>query len=281
MAPLEQRMIEIHDAVLEVFVGGTSDPAVCNGHPLNSVSEQGNEVSNALLDTCTVVLINPRGIGKSSPAPTPLNMLYRQLADDTDVIRQRLEVTRFVYAGDSGAAVVALLYALRHPQALAGLILGFCFASVPHVLADAESLFSPLHPRNQALIATAPVASLPAPGRTIHWVQLRDGSWFGLRENQPYVVWPWDTMSDGLQAAWEEFTGFDVRDRLGAIQVPTLVVAGQQDDFIPRRHSELVAQSIPNAELVILEHSSHWVADEDRQQYRDAVQQFIIEHVGT
>jgi pimeloyl-ACP methyl ester carboxylesterase len=43
---------------------------------------------------------------------------------------------------------------------------------------------------------------------------------------------------------------------LGRIEAPALVVAGERD-VIARRHTELIARSIPGAELVILPGQGH------------------------
>jgi proline iminopeptidase len=203
-------------------------------------------------------------------------MPCRRLADDLEAARQRLGLGRWVAAGDSGGAAVALLYALRYPQALAGLILEFCYASLAPALADPDSRFSPLHPENQVAIAS--IAPPRVPGHTLQWVQLPDARWLGWHENTPWGIWPFE-MSDRIQALMEELRFFDVRDRLAEIQLPTLIVAGRHDDLIPLRHSQLVADRIADAQLVVLEHSGHAVAEEDQEHYRQTVQAFITQRV--
>ena len=47
------------------------------------------------------------------------------------------------------------------------------------------------------------------------------------------------------------------RERLGAIDVPTLVVHGAQDPLFPRGHGAALAREIPGADLLILEHTGH------------------------
>jgi pimeloyl-ACP methyl ester carboxylesterase len=86
-------------------------------------------------------------------------------------------------------------------------------------------------------------------------------------------------MSDRIQALMEELGSFDVRKRLTEIQVATLVVGGRQDEFIPLEHSQLIADGLPNAQLVVLEHSGHTVAEADVEQYQRAVQAFMVERV--
>ncbi len=65
--------------------------------------------------------------------------------------------------------------------------------------------------------------------------------------------------------------GFDVLadwssvDRLGSITAPTLVVAGRHDPFTSWPQAYRIANRVPNAELVVFEHSAHfpWLDEPD------------------
>jgi pimeloyl-ACP methyl ester carboxylesterase len=249
MAQLEQRLVEIDGATLEVFIGGAG-PVVCNAHGLGVQSAAGNTVSRALAGMCRIVLANARGMGNSSPAPAPATRPYSQLADDMEALRRRLGVDRWVYAGDAGGSGSALLYALRYPRALAGLILGFSTPSVPRVLADARSGLSPRHPRNRRVDLGA-LPAPPAAERASSWTPLPDGRWLWRRAGRPTLFWPYG-LSDQVRAAWEEIVAFDVLDRLAEIRVPTLVLAGGRDELIPVDCTALLT-GIPGAEFVVLE----------------------------
>jgi pimeloyl-ACP methyl ester carboxylesterase len=60
----------------------------------------------------------------------------------------------------------------------------------------------------------------------------------------------------GRQIAAIAATG-DLRSRLGAITVPTLVIHGSDDPLIPLTSGEDVAANIPNADLLIIEGMGH------------------------
>jgi pimeloyl-ACP methyl ester carboxylesterase len=55
----------------------------------------------------------------------------------------------------------------------------------------------------------------------------------------------------------EAFRRHAVRDRLGEIAVPTLVIGGDEDAMIPPSYVRDIADGIPGAELVILEGHAH------------------------
>jgi pimeloyl-ACP methyl ester carboxylesterase len=58
-----------------------------------------------------------------------------------------------------------------------------------------------------------------------------------------------------LAGLWKSFAGpeHDLRDQVGDIRVPTLVVWGRHDPVIPLKTGEWIASNVPNAELVVLD----------------------------
>jgi L-proline amide hydrolase len=67
--------------------------------------------------------------------------------------------------------------------------------------------------------------------------------------------------------------GWDIRDRLHAIDVPTLVVRGRYDMCTEPIAATLV-EGIPNAREVVLEHSSHTPVLEETDRYLEVVSTF-------
>ena len=52
-------------------------------------------------------------------------------------------------------------------------------------------------------------------------------------------------------------------DRLPSLDVPTLVVHGELDALVPLANGELIAKTIPGAELVVVPGSGHLLNLED------------------
>jgi 3-oxoadipate enol-lactonase len=63
--------------------------------------------------------------------------------------------------------------------------------------------------------------------------------------------------AEGYAACCEALAAFDVRDRLGEVRTPTLVIAGAEDIATPLDHAETLAQGIPAAELIIVPGAAH------------------------
>jgi 3-oxoadipate enol-lactonase len=89
--------------------------------------------------------------------------------------------------------------------------------------------------------------------------------WFtdGFRESQPAVVARMRAMiasqpDEGYAECCGALERLDLRDQLGRIQAPTLVIAGAQDPSTPPDpHAKLIAERIPGARLEVLDPGAH------------------------
>ena len=67
---------------------------------------------------------------------------------------------------------------------------------------------------------------------------------------------------------------WDITDRLGEIDVPTLVISGRYDEATPEI-AGTVRHGIPNSEWVLFEHSSHMPHAEEPQRFVEVVDEFM------
>ena len=65
--------------------------------------------------------------------------------------------------------------------------------------------------------------------------------------------------------------------QLGAIRAPTLVIAGEKD-IIKRPHTELIAKSIPGAQLAILPGLTHYAPQENPVLFNQTLLDFLAQH---
>lgn len=68
---------------------------------------------------------------------------------------------------------------------------------------------------------------------------------------------------------------FDVRDRVGDIDVPTLAVVGEYDQLTPPYYHEFLADEIPDCEMVELDDAAHLAMLERPAAFNDAVADFL------
>ncbi len=285
MARLTQRMIDVEGATLEVFLGGTGWPLICGTNQWSVQTAEGGPLAAILADEGSLVSVNPRDAGNSSPAREPWELTMASLVDDLEVVRQRLGGEPWVYVGHSGGGFVGLLYALRYQNGLAGLILGDTAAN-SRFLQDERSIFDPAHPDAAAVAEArrhlADAGAPPEVRRRSSAVYL--SAMLYKKEHLPLIL---DLTARGwgasaprrTQALRDEYPSYDVVGRLGKISVPTLVMCGRHDPVVPIAHSELIHTGIPDSELVVFEESGHFPMIEEPEKFKDTVHRFIAKRV--
>ena len=68
---------------------------------------------------------------------------------------------------------------------------------------------------------------------------------------------------------------FNVFDRLPELTMPVLVITGREDRIVPSRNSEILAERIPRAELVLLDGAGHGYVLEEEGLADAAVLEFL------
>jgi 3-oxoadipate enol-lactonase len=109
------------------------------------------------------------------------------------------------------------------------------------------------------------------------------GRWFtpDLADEEPELVSRFRatlaaTPREGYARCCEALGTWDARERIAAISVPTLVVAGADDPATPVAHAELIVARIHGARLLVLEHAAHLANVERAETFNRAV----LEHIG-
>ena len=82
--------------------------------------------------------------------------------------------------------------------------------------------------------------------------------------------------TEGYARCCEALGAWDARERISALTVPTLVIAGAEDPATPVEHGEFLASRIPGARLHVLEHAAHLANVERADKFTSAV----LEHLG-
>jgi 3-oxoadipate enol-lactonase len=79
------------------------------------------------------------------------------------------------------------------------------------------------------------------------------------------------TPAEGYASSCEALAGWDFRARLPEIRADTLVIAGAEDAVAPLRDSELLAERIPRASLVVVEQAAHLANVEQPESFAGTV----------
>lgn len=192
--------------------------------------------------------------GKSQP---PSHSRIEGYAEAVIQLMDGLQIERAVIGGHSMGGGIAQTIALTDPERVAGLVLVGTGAKLrvhPDIL-------------NLIHVNQAGVASL-----------LKDWLWSDdapdhLRELtvQQVMALSADVIHDDYLAC----DNFDVRERLGEIYAPTLVIGAVNDLMTPHKFSLYLADNIPNAELVTIENAGHMLILEQPDAVASAIREWL------
>lgn len=230
-----------------------------------------------LADHRRLIAYDMRGCGQSSLTP-PYS--FEGFADDLEAIRRHFcGDGRIILIGGSFGGMIALTYAVRHPQGLSHLVLRGTAPSHHH---EAEAIAN-----FQARLGKAPSASLRMVEKIFSDAVVDDIElrliWLAL---QPLYFERFDpdqalelTRQMHLHAethnALFKEKSYDLRDRLVDIEVPALVVVGAEDWICPPSQSRLIAERMPRAELFEVQGANHAVHIEANHEVIGRIRRFL------
>jgi proline iminopeptidase len=232
-----------------------------------------------------VIFYDQLGCGRSErPADTSLWTVDR-FVEEVSVVRAALSLTRLHVFGNSWGGWLALQYTLDRTPRLDSLILSSSPPSVPRWISDCAELRAALDDNVRDVLARHEASGYFACPE-YQWAITQ----FYRRHLCRADPWP-DCLertftamgADVYETMWgpSEFgpvTGrlqnWDVTNRLGEIQVPTLVTGGRYDEARPA-HVAVLAERIADSELVIFENSSHTAFIEEQSSYLRVVDDFL------
>jgi proline iminopeptidase len=228
---------------------------------------------SALVDAAQIVYLDQRGQGRSARVPVE-SCTIEQMADDAAALCRTLGIERPAVLGHSFGGFVALHLALRHPDVAGSLILIDTAASSTDMTGAMEQLEKRHGPEVRA--AAEPVFGGDVSEETMaEFGRLVAPAYVHDPEKVGSVLESLGRSSFNTEVAAHYFSNqaahYDVRDRLGEIRVPTLVMVGENDWLIPPSASRVIAEGIPGAELVVLPEAGHFSFIERPDVYTDAV----------
>jgi pimeloyl-ACP methyl ester carboxylesterase len=247
--PLEAAPFEVGPAPLLRGEAEGEGPAVVLCHGLTATRRYVLHGSRALARAgYRVVTYDARGHGDSEPAPKGEGYGYPQLIEDLErVVADQVSPDPFLLGGHSMGAHTAVGYALRHPQRLAGLVVAgptFLGAIRPESLEYWDGLAAALEAEGIDGFVTY-----------IGEHQGIDSKWRDsvLRFTRERMLRQGDpgALAEALRQV-PRSRPFESLEELGAIDVPALVVASndEADPGHPYAAAAAYAEALPRAELV-------------------------------
>jgi len=246
-------------------------------------------------DDVQLVFYDQLGSGRSDHPDGDALWTIPRFVDEVEQVRTALGMGRddLCLLGHSWGGILAIEYALAHPQTLKCLVISNMMASGPAYNAYAERVLMPaMDPRQLAT-----VKALEASGRTDdprymqilmpmhyekHILRRPAADWpepvtraFGHINQHVYALMqgPSELGLSGRLAKWDRFAD------LGRIAVPTLVIAGRHDTMDPA-HMARMAVALPHGELLYLPESAHMAMWDEPERYFAGLRAFLAAGAG-
>jgi proline iminopeptidase len=210
-------------------------------------------------------------------------MTWDKLTADAEALRQALGFEKWAVLGHSFGGMVALEYALRYPESLSHLLLLDTCGDTWWVQQNAPKILAKRGFR-PATVETArrfhngqiePNEFMPSMMKLAGAYYHHPGPLLMTREILKVGMRTQARPEAQIFAFGQLLKGWTVMERLGEIQVPTLVVAGRDDFQFPPEHQAELAAGIPNAQLEIIERAGHNAPTERPDQIIQAVREFL------
>ena len=233
-----------------------------------------------------VIFYDQIGCGRSwieRPAETWTVELFVR---EVQAVRDALDLGRVHLFGSSWGGMLAMEYALTKPNGLASLVLSSSPPSIPVWEAETGRLRRELPAEIQAVLdeheADGTIDSPEYEAAAMEFYKRHvcrvdpfpdcvQRSFAGIAEHpEVYLTMqgPNEFVITGTLKHW------DISDRLGEIDVPTLITAGAHDEFTPVQ-AQALHTGIPGSELVTFENASHMQFVEEPERYRELVAGFL------
>jgi 3-oxoadipate enol-lactonase / 4-carboxymuconolactone decarboxylase len=241
--------------------GPEDAPALVLANSLGTTLRVWDDQAPALQAHFRLLRYDHRGHGDSPAPPGPYEI--EDLGRDLLVLLDRLEIERVSFCGISIGGMVGMWLASESPERVERLVL--CCTSARLAPDTYDSRARTVRADGVGAIADKVLER-----------------WFtpAFRERRPETV-EWAgrmlraTPAEGYAGCCEAIRDMDLRNRLGEIRAPTLVIAGADDPAIPPDHAELIRDSVPGARLLVVPRAAHLANVEQP----GTVTQAIVDHL--
>jgi len=235
---------------------------------LGSSSAMWHRIRPALVTQYRTIAFDNRGIGQSDVPAGAYSI--REMAADAVAVLDAANIVNAHVLGISMGGMIAQELALQYPNRVRSLILGCtspggenAVRAAPDVQSVIASLMS-MSPKegSEALVPILHAAETP---------RSRIDEDLALRRK-------WHASPNGYLGQLQAIRSWEAFSRLHHIHAPTLIIHGDCDRLIPPRNSEILAECIPSAKLVLIPNAGHVFLTDQPQRSQSEIIGFLSQH---
>jgi pimeloyl-ACP methyl ester carboxylesterase len=164
-----------------------------------------------------------------------------------------------VLVGHSMGGAIALLNAIEHPQNLKGVVLVGTGAKLGVLPSIREGLRARFDETVKSIVGPRQFAA----GTNLEVIRFVTNEIMKCK-------------GEIASADYEACNGFDVRQKLQTISIPTLIMVGEEDRMTPVTWSTYMKENIPKSKLVILKEASHLPMLEKPDEFNRHLNEFVM-----
>jgi len=201
-----------------------------------------------------LVMFDRRGLGTSDRLPGGAVPTWEDWTEDLTAVLDEIGSEKAVICAESEGGPIAMLFAAMHPERVRSLIL--INTSARHMVADDYPIGLGRDIVEVALALIRESWGSPDLVRVV---------WPSMADDAEFTTWITKTTRAALTPRAAEryyryiFESLDVRPALPLIQVPTLILHGRGNPFVPLSHSCYLAEHIAGAKFVELDGADTYI----------------------
>jgi len=236
-----------------------------------------------LRDVCTTVLVDPRGIGQSQKDdPSDVTYSAELWADDFAALARELGYAKIDVLGSSLGGSMAQALTLRHPDMVRSLIVIGAFSELDRAMEMNFSLRKKIIAKLGMSEELADFMGLSTMTRefmeTDEGLAIMQANQANIQSNSPelYPAFLDAILNWGRRQPGQEGETL-YTELVAGITCPTLVIAGDNDYFIPASFSKKIAEAIPGAAYAEVHDGGHIPFIEKPTETAALVKSFLTE----
>jgi pimeloyl-ACP methyl ester carboxylesterase len=241
--PTQAARAEVNGAAIWYAMFGAGPPVVLLHGGLANSNYWGHQVP-VLAQKHQVIVIDSRGHGRSTRDGKPYG--YELMASDVLGVLDKLAIPKAAIVGWSDGAIIGLSLAMNHPDRVSRLF-AFAANSDPTGVKDVDK--SPVFQQFVTRAEKEYEALSATPKDYKEFVEEISGMW-------------------SKQPRW-------TKTDLAKIKVPTWIVDADHDEAIERSNTEMMAEAIPRAGLLLQPEVSHFSMLQDPAQFTADLLRFL------
>lgn len=263
--------VKINDVEINYEVNGTGEPLVLI-HGLGGSLKMWVRQIPAFSKHFRTIAYDCRGHGDSEKSKEQYSM--KDLADDLKGLLDKLEVEKAHILGLSMGTIIAQVFAINYQSRIKTLILAGV-ASAPTYYREERT------PAIEAIERMFTDAMKPRENFDVNEFMLTLARYAfseGISEEllNPLAITMGQMIDEeALFTALNAMGTLDFADQLQKINVPTLIINGDQDMLTPLSGARATHRLIPNLELVVIRGGSHCAFIENAEEFNAAVLKFL------